>query len=144
VNLVDVRDVAAGLILAMERGRVGQRYIFGGESVRLRSILKIVGATSGRRHLSIAVPGKIAEIAAGMLELVADHVTRRPPSGTAEGVRIALRSTELSIDKARNELGYLPRPVEPALRETLACLRAIDTNGEMFDMGRRATRVPAE
>lgn len=144
VNLVDVRDVASGLILAMERGRIGQRYIFGGESIRLRSILKIVGAISGRRHLSIPVPGKIAEMAAGMLEFVADHVTRQPPSGTAEGVRIALRSTELSTEKARNELGYLPRPVEPALRETLACLRAIDTKGEMFDMERRATRVPAE
>ena len=144
VNLVDVRDVASGLILAMERGRVGQRYVFGGESMRLRSILKLIGAISGRRHFSVPVPGKIAEIAAGMLELVADHVTRKPPSGTAEGVRIALRSTELSIEKARKELGYAPRPVEPALRETLACLRGIDTNGEMFDMEPRATRVPAE
>jgi len=79
-----------------------------------------------------------------MLEFVADHVTRRPPSGTAEGVRIALRSTELSIEKARSELGYAPRPVEPALRETLACLRAVDANVEMFDMEQRATRVPAE
>jgi dihydroflavonol-4-reductase len=144
VNLVDVRDVASGLILAMERGRIGQRYIFGGESIRLRNILKIVGAVSGRRQLSIPVPGKMAEIAAGMLEFVADHVTRQPPTGTAEGVRIALRSTELSIEKARRELGYVPHPVEPALRETLAALRAIDTKGEMFDMEQRATRVPAE
>jgi dihydroflavonol-4-reductase len=144
VNLVDVRDAASGLILAMERGRIGQRYVFGGESIRLRSILRIIGTISGRRHLSVPVPGRIAEIAASMLEFVADHVTRRPPSGTAEGVRIALRSTELSIEKARNELGYAPRPVEPALRETLACLRAVDMNGEMFDMEQRATRVPAE
>jgi dihydroflavonol-4-reductase len=144
VNLVDVRDVASGLILAMERGQIGHRYVFGGESIRLQNILRIVGAISGRRHLSVPVPGKIAEIAAATLEFVADHVTRRPPSGTAEGVRIALRSTELSIEKARRELGYVPRPVEPALRETLACLRAVDKKGEMFDMERRATRVPAE
>jgi dihydroflavonol-4-reductase len=57
-----------------------------------------------------------------MLELIADHVTRRPPSGTAEGVRIALRATALSIEKAQRELGYAPRPVEPALRETTAYL----------------------
>jgi dihydroflavonol-4-reductase len=144
VNLVDVRDAASGLILAMERGRIGQRYVFGGESMRLQSILRIIGTISGRRHLSVPVPGRIAEIAAAMLEFVADHVTRRPPSGTAEGVRIALRSTELSIEKARSELGYVPRPVEPALRETLACLRAVDVNVEMFDMEQRATRVPAE
>ena len=144
VNLVDVRDVASGLILAMERGRIGHRYIFGGESIRLKKILRLVGAISGRRPLSVPVPAKIAEISAGMLEFVADHVTRRPPTGTAEGVRIALRSTELSIEKARRELGYAPRPVEPALRETLARLRGLENKGGMFDMDQRAARTPAE
>jgi dihydroflavonol-4-reductase len=64
----------------------------------------------------------VAEVAATMLEFVADHVTHRPPSGTAEGVRIALRAAELSIEKAQHELGYAPRPVEPALRDTIAYL----------------------
>jgi dihydroflavonol-4-reductase len=122
VNLVDVRDVAAGLVLAMERGQVGHRYILGGESISLSKILKLMAAISGRRSLAIPVPGKVAEAAAAMLEFVADHVTHRPPAGTAEGVRIALRATDLSIEKARNELGYTPRPVEPALRDTIAYL----------------------
>jgi dihydroflavonol-4-reductase len=144
VNLVDVRDVASGLVLAMERGRIGQRYILGGESVRLKNILRLVGAISGRRAMSVPVPAKIAEISAAALEFVADHVTRRPPTGTAEGVRIALRSTELSIEKARRELGYAPRPVEPALRETLGRLRGLESKGGMFDMDQRAARTPAE
>jgi dihydroflavonol-4-reductase len=122
VNLVDVRDVAAGLILAMERGRVGHRYILGSESISLKKILKLMSTISGHHALAIPVPGKIAEAAAAMLEFMADHVTHRPPSGTAEGVRIALRATELSIEKAKNELGYAPRPVEPALRDTIAYL----------------------
>ena len=122
VNLVDVRDVAAGLVLAMERGQVGHRYILGGESISLGKILKLMATISGRSSLAIPVPGKVAEAAAAMLEYVADHVTHRPPSGTAEGVRIALRATDLSIQKARNELGYAPRPVEPALRDTIAYL----------------------
>ncbi len=122
VNLVDVRDVAAGLVLAMERGQVGHRYILGGESISLGKILKLMATISGRRSLAIPVPGKVAEAAAAMLEFVADHVTHRPPAGTAEGVRIALRATDLSIEKARNELGYTPRPVEPALRDTIAYL----------------------
>lgn len=122
VNLVDVRDVAAGLILAMERGQAGHRYILGGESISLSKILKLMTTISGRRSLAIPVPGKIAEAAAAMLEFAADHVTHRPPAGTAEGVRIALRATDLSIEKARNELGYRPRPVEPALRDTIAYL----------------------
>jgi dihydroflavonol-4-reductase len=58
------------------------------------------------------------------LEIISDHVTHRPPSGTAEGVRIALRAGALSIEKAQRELGYAPGPVEPVLRETIAHLLA--------------------
>jgi dihydroflavonol-4-reductase len=122
VNMVDVRDVAAGLILTMERGQIGHRYILGGESISLKNILKLMATISGRRTLAIPVPGKIAEAAAAMLELVSDHITHRPPSGTAEGVRIALRAIKLSIEKAQKELGYAPRPIEPALRDTIAYL----------------------
>lgn len=118
VNLVDVRDVATGLVLAMERGRVGQRYILGGDCVRLGEILRMMSAISGRRQFPIAVPGKLAELSAIMLEYIADHVTHRMPNGTGEGVRIALAASDLSIDKARRELGYAPRPVEAVLRET--------------------------
>lgn len=122
VNLVDVRDAAAGLILAMERGKVGHRYILGGESISLKRVLQLVAEISGRRSVLIPVPGRIAEIASAMLELIADHVTHRAPSGTAEGVRIALRAQALSSEKAQRELGYSPRPVEQALRETVAYL----------------------
>lgn len=122
VNMVDVRDVAAGLILTMERGQIGHRYILGGESISLKNILKLMTTISGRHTIAIPVPGKFAELAAGGLEFIADHITHRPPSGTAEGVRIALRATELSIEKAQKELGYAPRPIEPALRDTIAYL----------------------
>jgi dihydroflavonol-4-reductase len=127
VNLVDVRDVASGLVLAMERGQVGHRYILGGESIPLKQILHTMSEISGRRSLHIAVPGAIAGKAAAMLELIADHVTRRPPTGTEEGVKIALRATALSSEKARSELGYEPRPLEPALQETIAYL--LETSG---------------
>ena len=122
VNLVDVRDVAAGLILAMERGQSGHRYILGGEGISLKKILRMMAGISERRHLHMPIHGAIAEKAAAMLEFIADHVTRRPPSGTAEGVRIARRATALSIEKAQRELGYAPRPIEPTLRETIAAL----------------------
>jgi dihydroflavonol-4-reductase len=122
LNLVDVRDVAAGLVLAMERGRVGQRYILGGESIPLKKLLEYVAAISGRDSLRIPVPGRLAEVTAAILEFMADHVTRAPPSATAEAVRIALRSTALSTERAQRELGYAPRPIESALRETITYL----------------------
>jgi dihydroflavonol-4-reductase len=122
LNLVDVRDVASGLILAMERGKVGNRYILGGESIPLKKLLEHVAAISGRDSLRVPVPGQLAEVTAAILEFMADHVTRTPPSATAEAVRIALRSTALSTERARRELGYAPRPIESALRETIAYL----------------------
>lgn len=120
LNLVDVRDVAAGLILAMNRGQVGHRYILGGESIPLKRLLQYLAAISGQNCLRIRVPGRLAEATAAVLEFISDRVTHNPPSATAEAVRIALRSTALSIERAQRELGYEPRPIEPALRETIA------------------------
>jgi dihydroflavonol-4-reductase len=124
LNLVDVRDVAAGLMLAMERGRIGQRYILGGEDVSLRKLLETLAAISGRGAVRIPFPAGLAQGMAAMMEFVADHVTRRPPAATMEGVRIALRSKALSIEKSRRELGYAPRPIELALREVIAIVMA--------------------
>ncbi len=124
LNLVDVRDVAAGLMLAMERGRIGQRYILGGEDVSLRKLLETLAAISGRGAVRIPFPAGLAQGMAAMMEFVADHVTRRPPAATVEGVRIALRSKALSIEKSRRELGYAPRPLELALREVIAIVMA--------------------
>jgi dihydroflavonol-4-reductase len=122
VNLVDVRDVADGFLLAMERGQNGHRYILGGENISLQKLLNIVGAISGRNALRIPIPAWIAQVTAAMLEFIADHVTHQPPAATVEGVRIALRSKALSIEKSRRELGYAPRPIEPALREAISSL----------------------
>jgi dihydroflavonol-4-reductase len=120
LNLVDVRDVALGLILAMEKGRIGHRYLLGGDNVQLRQVLALMAATAGRRKLMVPVPGKLAELAAWMIELKADYVTGHEPSATVEGVRIARRATALSIAKARHELGYTPRSVQPVLQETIS------------------------
>ena len=120
VNMVDVRDVAAGLVLAMEKGRVGHRYVLGGDSLPLRQILALMASISGRRKVLVPLPGPLAELAASIMELTADYVTCRQPSATVEGVRIARRAVALSSEKARRELGYVPRPVEPLLQEIIA------------------------
>jgi dihydroflavonol-4-reductase len=61
MNLVDVRDVAMGLLLAMERGQTGQRYILGGENVSLKKLLASVGVISGRRAVRIPIPAIMAQ-----------------------------------------------------------------------------------
>jgi dihydroflavonol-4-reductase len=121
VNLVDVRDVALGLLLVMERGRNGHRYILGGEDISLKKLLNMLGTISGRNALRVPISAEIAQAVAATMEFIADHVTRRSPAATVEGVRIAAWSKALSLEKSRSELGYAPRPIEPALREAVAC-----------------------
>ena len=122
MNLVDVRDVAAGLVLAMQRGQIGHRYVLGGEDISLRRLLEVMGTISGRKALRVPIPAGIAQVAAVIMEFFADHVTHRLPEATVEAVRIALRSKPLSIEKSRRELGYAPRPIEAALREAIASI----------------------
>jgi dihydroflavonol-4-reductase len=122
LNLVDVRDVACGLHLAMRRGQNGHRYILGGEAISLGKVLDAMRAVSGRKALRVPIPAKIAQMAAAAMEFVADHATHRPPGATVEGVRIALRSRSLSIEKSRRDLGYAPNPIGPALCEAITSL----------------------
>ena len=90
------------------------------EAISLGKLLKAVRAVTGRKALRVPIPAEIARTTAAIMELVSDHVTHRPPAGTVEGVRIALRSQPLSIEKSRRDLGYAPNPIGPALRETVA------------------------
>jgi dihydroflavonol-4-reductase len=122
-NLVDARDVASGLILVMERGRVGERYILGGENISLGQLLDLIAALADARRVSFRIPTGAALTIARITELLADHVFRHVPAATREGVRIALRAKPLSSEKARNELGYTSRSLGEALSETLHWLK---------------------
>jgi len=120
VNLVDVRNVAEGLMLAMQRGKAGERYILGGENISLKKLLAILAIINGRKAIRIPVSAGPAQIIAAAVELIANHATHRPPTATVEGVRIALWSKPLSIEKSRRELGYAPRPIGPALDRAIS------------------------
>src|SRR6478736_1060569 len=103
--------------MAMLRHFLGRRL-----QLYLDFVVNLVDVRDAAEGL-ILVTDRVAAIAAAALEFIADHVTRRPPSGTAEGVRIALRARALSTEKAQRELGFAPGPVEPVSRETIAHLR---------------------
>jgi nucleoside-diphosphate-sugar epimerase len=120
LNLVDVRDVAAGLVLAMRHGQCGHRYILSGEAIPLSGLLSRLRAISGRKAVPVPVPAMIAQTTALAMEFVANHVTHHAPAATVEGVRIAMRSKSLSSEKSRRELGYAPHTIESALRGVVA------------------------
>jgi len=108
------------LILAMQGGQVGHRYILGGESIPLKKVLQLMG--SDQRPPQFAHSGSrppSPKVAAAVLELIANHVTRRPPLRDRPRVcsYSGLRGAGVSRSKKRNhELGYAPRPIEPVLR----------------------------
>jgi dihydroflavonol-4-reductase len=123
-NMADVRDVAAGHILAAERGRVGERYILGGENLRLSDVLAILEELTGRPMPKLKVPVWLALASGVVSEFVADHVTHRPPKAPLTGVRLAARPMTFDNAKARAELGFSPRPVREALAAAVAWFEA--------------------
>jgi dihydroflavonol-4-reductase len=137
LNLVDVRDVATGLILAGERGRTGERYILGGENVSVCELARRVGSLCNRSTNVHLLPGPVALAIGAASEWFEGQVIHRTPRVSIEAVRIALRSIPLDTRKAETELGYLPRPIDGALTDAVAWL----TSREAADAVR--PRVPA-
>ena len=124
LNLVDVEDVAAGHLLAAERGRVGERYILGNENLTLRKIFERLGRLSGIRPPRLKVsPNWILPLAL-VSEWVADHVTRRPPLVAVDAVRMAKKTMFFDAGKAIQELGMPRSPVDGALARAVVWFRA--------------------
>jgi dihydroflavonol-4-reductase len=122
LNIVHVDDVAAGHLLALQRGRVGESYILGGEDMTLRAILEDIARQVGRRPPRVRLPARallpVAMIAEGVARLTGGS-TRI----TVEGVRLAHKRMFFSSDKAARELGYRWRPASAAFADALAWLR---------------------
>ncbi|MDX2152399.1 MAG: NAD-dependent epimerase/dehydratase family protein [Bryobacteraceae bacterium] len=122
LNLVDVRDVARGHLLAWERGRAGERYILGSENLTLRQILERVAQLSGRRAPGTEIPYGVA-YAAGLVSTGWAYLSGREPRAPLEGVRMARKKMFASSDKARRELGYDPAPADGALARAVEWFR---------------------
>lgn len=129
LNLVDVRDLAEGILLAGERGRAGERYILGGENVTLRELLGRLQRLTGRAMPSRQVPAPLAMGAGLAFGWISDRLTRRPPVATLEGVILGLRSAPFDSGKAKRELGYAARPVEEALTKAVEELKRNQPKG---------------
>jgi dihydroflavonol-4-reductase len=124
LNVVHVDDVGAGHLLALERGRVGDRYILGGTNVTLKEILCVVANLTGRAPPRIRLPHSFAFSVACLSEAWAHLVSKKEPRATLIGVRLARKKMFFSIEKAKRHLGFNPRPMEEALRDAVGWFRA--------------------
>ena len=122
LNIVHVDDVAAGHLLAFERGRVGERYILGGEDLMLRDILALIAPLVGRRPPRIRLPYAAVLPLAYAAEFAA-RLTGGSTRITVEGVRMARKRMFFSSAKAVRELGYHWRPPARAFEDAVAWLR---------------------
>jgi dihydroflavonol-4-reductase len=117
LNLVDVRDVARGHALALERGEPGERYILGGADLPLEEIFAAIADLAARSRPRLRVPYVLAE-AAGVLRLA-----------NANEVKLARLPMYFTWEKAADKLDYAPGPVEPAL--ALAVAEALNVDGKV-------------
>ncbi|MBC7945378.1 MAG: hypothetical protein H7X91_09000 [Burkholderiales bacterium] len=122
MNIVHVDDVAIGHLLAYEHGTIGERYILGAENLTLRQILTRVATIAGQKPPRIRLPHNAILPIAYMTEAWA-RISRQEPLVTVDGVRLSKKTMFFSIDKARRELGYEPRPADEALSDAVAWFR---------------------
>ena len=119
MNLVDVEDVAAGHILALEQGRIGERYLLGNRNVRLKEVFTMLQEVSGRPAPRWRAPYWLV-ISAGYLDqLVEGTLLRREPRIPLEGIRVSKTPAYVSCQKAVSELGQPQSSVETALANSV-------------------------
>jgi nucleoside-diphosphate-sugar epimerase len=117
--LVHVEDVAEGILLAHDRGQIGEAYVLAGEQVRMGELVDRVAALSGRKPPRATMPGALIKLSAPFGPIVGP-LLGFPPNlrelvKVSEGVTYWARD-----DKARRELGFAPRDLETGLKQTLA------------------------
>ena len=120
LNLVDVREIAAAHLTALERGRFGERYILGGENLTLKQILDRLAAMTGLQSPKHKVPHAVAMAYAFFEETITGKLRKKEPRATVEAVRMGRKMMFASSAKAEQELGFAVRPVDAALREACA------------------------
>ena len=122
LNLVHVDDVGAGHLAALHRGKIGERYILGGQNVVFSQMLADIAGLVGRRAPRIRLPWRTLLPIAYVAEAVA-NVTGREPLTTLDGVRLAKYRMFFASGKAETDLGYSSRPYHEGIEDALRWFR---------------------
>jgi dihydroflavonol-4-reductase len=125
LNLIDVRDVAEGMVRAAAVAKPGRRYLLGHENLSIRAVFGLLARLTGLPEPHWRVPYSVALAAAYVSEFVADAFTHRVPAATVTGVKLTRRRMHFDPSRSLAELGLRPRPVAESLAETVAWFRAV-------------------
>jgi dihydroflavonol-4-reductase len=118
LNVGAVEDIAAGHLLAAEKGRVGERYILGGRNMTLKQILEALSAITGRPAPRVRLPHAVA-LAAAYGDEWFSRLAGRDPQIPVDGVKMSRHRMFVASDKAERELGYQASSVESALERAV-------------------------
>lgn len=138
LNVVDVKEVARGHLLAMEKARPGRRYILGGENLTLKQILDRLAALTGLPSPKVKVPHAVAMGFAVFDQFFTGMVLRREPRATVDAVRMGRKKMFASSARAEQELGYKVVSVDDALRRAVEWFQAhgyVEVTGRMAPAG---------
>jgi dihydroflavonol-4-reductase len=125
LNLIDVRDVADGMIRAMDHGTPGRRYLLGHENLSIREVFRLLARLTGLPEPHRRIPYPVALAAAYVSEWLADVCLHRCPAATVTGVKLTQRVMHFDALSSLAELGLRPRPVEESLRDAVDWFRAM-------------------
>ena len=123
MNFVDVRDVAAGHLLAARHGRIGERYILGHRNMSLAEFFELLAGVTGRPAPRLRLPLWLP-LAFAYLQAAAARLSGRPPRVAPEAVRMARQRMYFDASKAVRELGLPQSPLEGAVARAAAWFRA--------------------
>ncbi len=126
-NYVYVEDVVDGHLLAMEKGRAGERYLLGGENASYDEFFEIVAEVSGRRYKLFHVPMSLALLTSEIEEFRGKHFKHHPLI-TPGWVRTFIADWAFSTEKAQSELGCKITPLREALAMTIKWLQQLKGN----------------
>nr|VFK09400.1 MAG: dihydroflavonol-4-reductase [Candidatus Kentron sp. LPFa] len=126
LNIAHVDDVAKGHLLALQRGEIGERYILGGEDMTLREILAVIAQITDRPVPKIKIPHNVGLLIAYLSEAWAWLSRGAEPRATVDGVCMSRKLMYFSSDKAKQALGYSPRPAREALADAVDWFLAHD------------------
>ncbi len=119
LNLVDVRDVAEGMLLAGEKGEKGRKYILGNRNTSLCELMKMLAHISGTPAPRFHIPYALAWMAVGAENITMDRILHREPTHPFEGVKMARHKMYFDGSRAVQELGMPQSPVEYALERAV-------------------------
>ncbi|MGL4393904.1 MAG: NAD-dependent epimerase/dehydratase family protein [Brevinema sp.] len=127
-NYVDVRDVVNGIMLAAEKGRIGERYILSGHLLSVADKKKMVDKVLGRKGFYVSAPKFLCYVGAFFLSPLYKPFNLIPIL-TYESLEILFSNADLKYDKAAKELGYTVRPYEETVTDLVAWTKE---NGKLW------------